>query len=1232
MALLLAFCLAVPSPMATLAADTSTVPTTVGTTGTTPNSENGGVSKDKENGETKDADQDGKQEGNSLSADGKSTEENSGNDNSVNGDSQNDKNGSGDSESKDSENKDSANGNSGENSNSQTGENLARSGNSENKPVQMNGTGYDTIQAAIEAIEDNGSGTISVTGSEELTENITIPEGKTVTLYGVELKASNADSAAITNSGTLTIQGCEINGDQGSAIENHGTLQLNQTSLSTSSTSSSCIVNAKNSDSSNPPTPICKINSGKIAGGVYTIRNESGRVEINGGAEIAATSDSSYVIYNFAEVIINDGVFKQSGKSGVFRNDPDISPSPTTTILGGTFSSNTQSYVEKFLAKGTTLTEVKKEDGTTEYKVEKLPVVAYISGKDNYTSLQDAVDAAEDGDTITMKAGIDPVIVDKIIEVKNKKITLDLNGVTIQSADNLYGQLIVVYGADGGNGDLTIKDSTAVTSPKVEENGTISYSSGKLYSKNSSKTDSSIYSVAACVAVDNGGTFTLESGTLDGESTYGVYIPEDNGAFTVKGGYIYGKDGAVVTLGENTAINIEGGVLRSENVVAGIESDANDSKITLKEGTLIASGNGQSASVGIFQKEKGTITVEGGSIYVQNGYGIEMADGVLQMKGGTIRTSGTIASGENDDTGCYGIWLMENGYYKDSATDTNYFGTDVADDKENTFYAEISGGKIVAPNSVEAIKTAVPEYKNCSEKTIGGIVVKKASSGFAPAFSSAVNANYCYIEKDAELDKTITQLAPTDNRKGQAGVDDDAPYSVDNRVWMRFVGDGGTTDISGAAGNKVDSDTENKQIANELKATIPQKDASSSDKVNVFLGWYEAEAKQDGKEGYEKKNGAVRVNLDDILTVIPAEDITYLPVFMEVDKGTATGEAELQGTALPKDTTTAGKTVLETMSKAVKSAAEKLAKAVKKAEADTVLVSITVDANKKTRDEVSTDADKIQATLASNETIQGYYDVSLTQTTYTASYTDASADVTVAAENGAGTELKPTQTTVSAALHELDTKIPVTLDMDPEYLQNRQLRVVEVHDGKVLDLEYTFDSANNLMTVQMDKFSTVAVVSATYTTVTFDSMGGSDVGKENVSYGNKVTKPADPTRSGYKFLGWYTEKAYKNAYGFDVSVTDMTPFTLYAKWEAVSTDNQDKDKDKNNSNNNNNSNSDNKSNSGSSSGSSKSSSSSSSVSSANTGDQAAPALWLFVLVLAGAGAAGTGYYFRKKRQ
>lgn len=1214
MALLLAFCLAVPSPMATLAADTSTTPTIEGTTGTTPNSENGGVSKDKENGETKDADQDGKQEGNSQSADGKSTEENSGNSNSVNGDSQNDKNGSGDSESKDSENKDSANGNSGENSNSQTGENLAKSGNSENKPVQMNGTGYDTIQAAIEAIEENGSGTIIVTGSEELTENITIPSGKTVNLYGGKLTGNSSDdntTPVITNKGTLTLQSTEVVATNQEAISNQGTMTLYSCSVSTTSMTESCI------ESGNQGTTTYRltIHGGKIEGDKYVIKNNSGTVTID-GAEVVGRETSSSVIYNSGALIITSGTFTKKNTNGsLITKSSDAEPDATVQISGGTFS---DSINETWLANGFEQKAITTGD-TTVYQIVEKPVVAYI-GNTNYTSIQEAVRKAQLGDTITLRNGQDAITLDSTIYV-GKKITLDLNGVTVQSADVL-GENSDQGSSDGSlfhvteDGSLTLKDSTAAEKPKVENNTEVSYNSGKLKSTNTARTGTG--DQVACISVSNGGAFILESGQLESNS-YGVYKYTNEqtwGTININGGYINAADTAVYVT-RCADVKVTDGVLKSENSV--IVGDEN-SNFEISGGYLITAAEDDSTCYGIVKEGKGNIRFTGGNIYVKNGYGIVMVDGVLTMNGGTIRTEGTVNSNVAGMDQCYGILLVDGGKYDDK-NNYNKFGFNVGDDETNTFYAEISGGKIVAPNSVEAIKTAVPEDKNCSEKTIGGIVVKKASSGFAPAFSSAVNANYCYIEKDAELDKTITQLAPTDNRKGQAGVDDDAPYSVDNRVWMRFVGDGGTTDISGAAGNKVDSDTENKQIANELKATIPQKDASSSDKVNVFLGWYEAEAKQDGKEGYEKKNGAVRVNLDDILTVIPAEDITYLPVFMEVDKGTATGEAELQGTALPKDTTTAGQTALETMSKAVKSAAEKLAKAVKKDEADTVLVSITVDANKKTRDEVSADADKIQETLASNETIQGYYDVSLTQTTYKASYTDASADVTVAAENGAGTELKPTQTTVSAALHELDTKIPVTLDMDPEYLQNRQLRVVEVHDGKVLDLEYTFDSENNLMTVQMDKFSTVAVVSATYTTVTFDSMGGSDVGKENVSYGNKVTKPADPTRSGYKFLGWYTEKAYKNAYGFDVSVTDMTPFTLYAKWEAVSTDNQDKDKDKNNSN----------SNSGSSSG-SKSSSSSSSVSSANTGDQAAPALWLFVLVLAGAGAAGTGYYFRKKRQ
>lgn len=46
--------------------------------------------------------------------------------------------------------------------------------------------------------------------------------------------------------------------------------------------------------------------------------------------------------------------------------------------------------------------------------------------------------------------------------------------------------------------------------------------------------------------------------------------------------------------------------------------------------------------------------------------------------------------------------------------------------------------------------------------------------------------------------------------------------------------------------------------------------------------------------------------------------------------------------------------------------------------------------------------------------------------------------------------------------------------------------------------------------------------------------------------GNKLTKPADPTREGYAFGGWFTDEACTEAYDFNAAVTgDMT---LYAKW------------------------------------------------------------------------------------
>lgn len=64
--------------------------------------------------------------------------------------------------------------------------------------------------------------------------------------------------------------------------------------------------------------------------------------------------------------------------------------------------------------------------------------------------------------------------------------------------------------------------------------------------------------------------------------------------------------------------------------------------------------------------------------------------------------------------------------------------------------------------------------------------------------------------------------------------------------------------------------------------------------------------------------------------------------------------------------------------------------------------------------------------------------------------------------------------------------------------------------------------------------------------VKFDAQGGSSVNGQTPASGSTVAKPADPTREGYTFAGWYTDEACTEAYDFSVAVTaDMT---LYAKW------------------------------------------------------------------------------------
>jgi uncharacterized repeat protein (TIGR02543 family) len=58
--------------------------------------------------------------------------------------------------------------------------------------------------------------------------------------------------------------------------------------------------------------------------------------------------------------------------------------------------------------------------------------------------------------------------------------------------------------------------------------------------------------------------------------------------------------------------------------------------------------------------------------------------------------------------------------------------------------------------------------------------------------------------------------------------------------------------------------------------------------------------------------------------------------------------------------------------------------------------------------------------------------------------------------------------------------------------------------------------------------------------------GAPTAGTQSVIHGGTLTKPADPTRTGYTFDGWYKESTTQNLWNFTDNVTSTV--TLYAKW------------------------------------------------------------------------------------
>lgn len=94
----------------------------------------------------------------------------------------------------------------------------------------------------------------------------------------------------------------------------------------------------------------------------------------------------------------------------------------------------------------------------------------------------------------------------------------------------------------------------------------------------------------------------------------------------------------------------------------------------------------------------------------------------------------------------------------------------------------------------------------------------------------------------------------------------------------------------------------------------------------------------------------------------------------------------------------------------------------------------------------------------------------------------------------------------------------------------------------------TFTKSKSGTTSELGSVQRVEQGEVVYYTVTFESNGGTEVESQQVKQGATATKPADPTREGYTFAGWYYDPELTDGSAFNFEAAMYDNLTLYAKW------------------------------------------------------------------------------------
>ena len=380
------------------------------------------------------------------------------------------------------------------------------------------------------------------------------------------------------------------------------------------------------------------------------------------------------------------------------------------------------------------------------YKVEPADGESAVAkiGNHTFATLAVAASVAKDGDTITM---VSDTQLDSAV-VMNKELTLDLAGYTITGSASALSAIAVT-------GNLTITDSTAKEEPVVSPDyETVDYEAGKIEIASSK---------GAAVSVQEGGQLTVEGGILKNTRNIGLGVhgnsdpetwsnhPIDSTA-TINGGLVLAQEYGIGVYGNGAVLNVNDGVISTVDnaAVAGngsCNADVNygGTTIHISGGTLIGhiTTPGYIAN-GIYHPQSGVLDITGGTIYADNGLGVLMRNGELNVsENATIIATGD----ESGQVGDHPADMPGNAVVIDFTSGYNH-----NNETNDTRKVSISGGCFGAEQETITVGTG-DNNKDVTSFVTGGSFSKQPDASYIADGCVVVNsgdANYPYLIQKAE--------------------------------------------------------------------------------------------------------------------------------------------------------------------------------------------------------------------------------------------------------------------------------------------------------------------------------------------------------------------------------------------------------------------------------------------------------------------------------------------------